>query len=165
MTPTAPRAFVALGGNVGDVAATFASALRELASVPGLSLIAVSGRYRTPPWGPVAQPPYVNAVAELAASLAPLDLLDHLLACERRHGRNRAQEQRWGPRTLDLDLLALGDTVMDHPRLQLPHPRLADRAFVLVPWADLAPDWPVAGHGRVADLLARVDRSGIEALP
>jgi 2-amino-4-hydroxy-6-hydroxymethyldihydropteridine diphosphokinase len=125
----------------------------------------VSRRYRTPAWGVTDQPDFINAVAELATTLAPLALLDVLQATERAHGRDRAREQRWGPRTLDLDLLAMEGEVLDTPALQLPHPRAVERAFVLVPWSEIAPGLDLPGLGRVDALAAALDRSGIEAIP
>ena len=162
---TARLAWVGLGGNVGDVSACFASALARLAATQGVDVVRVSRRYRTPAWGVTDQPDFINAVAELATTLAPLALLDVLQATERAHGRDRAREQRWGPRTLDLDLLAMEGEVLDTPALQLPHPRAVERAFVLVPWSEIAPGLDLPGLGRVDALAAALDRSGIEALP
>ena len=159
------RAWIGLGGNVGDVGAAFDSALTMLTAVPGLRVVHASRRYRTPAWGNTAQPDFINAVAELATSLAPLELLAALQMTERAHGRDRAIETRWGPRTLDLDLLAVEGVVLDDVALTLPHPRIAERAFVLVPWAEIAADLDVPGLGRVADLAGLLDRSGIEAIP
>ena len=161
----ARRAWIGLGGNVGDVAATFASARTALEATAGVRVVNDSRLYRTPAWGVTDQPDFINAVLELRTTLAPLALLDRLQAIERAHGRDRAREQRWGPRTLDLDLLAFNDVVLDTPALQLPHPRLAERAFVLVPWAEIAPDLALPGLGRIADRRAALDRSGIEAIP
>lgn len=159
------RAWVGLGGNVGDVLATFTAALTALGTTPGLRVVRVSRSYRTPAWGVTDQPDFINAVAEVATTLAPLALLDVLQATERAHGRDRTREQRWGPRTLDLDLLAMEWEVFDTPALQLPHPRAAERAFVLVPWAEIAPELDVPGIGRLADVAVALDRSGIEAIP
>lgn len=159
------RAWVGLGGNVGDVAAAFVSALGQLDALPGIAVEACSPRYRTPAWGLEDQPAFLNAVARLRTTLAPVDLLAALQAVERAHGRERARETRWGPRTLDLDLLAVEGVVLDSPDLVLPHPRLAERAFVLVPWAALEPDLLLPGLGRVAQLRDALDCSGIEAIP
>lgn len=159
------RAWLGLGGNVGDVAAAFASALRRLGGSEGLRVLRVSRCYRTPAWGLTAQADFLNAVAEIETSLAPPDLLAVLQAVERAHGRDRANETRWGPRTLDLDLLAIDGVTLDTPALQLPHPRLAERAFVLVPWAEIAPGLELPGLGRIAALRDALDRSGIEAIP
>jgi len=159
------RAWVGLGGNLGDVSACFRSALAALDATDGISLVRVSRRYRTPGWGVTEQPDFINAVAELATTLAPLELLAALQATERAHGRDRAREQRWGPRTLDLDLLAMEGVVLDMPNLQLPHQRAAERAFVMVPWAEIAPGLDVPGVGLIDALAAALDRSGIEAIP
>ncbi|MBS7458711.1 2-amino-4-hydroxy-6-hydroxymethyldihydropteridine diphosphokinase [Coralloluteibacterium stylophorae] len=160
MTPV--RAFIGLGGNLGDVAATFEAALARLEARPGCRVALRSRNYRTPPWGEPGQPDFLNAVAALETLLAPAALLDALLEIERAHGRDRSREvPRWGPRTLDLDLLVHGDVVCDTPALTLPHPRLHERAFVLVPLAEIAPDLDVPGYGRVARLLAGVDARGI----
>jgi 2-amino-4-hydroxy-6-hydroxymethyldihydropteridine diphosphokinase len=161
----ARRAWLGLGGNVGDVAETFASALAGLQALPGARVVRCSRLYRTPAWGVTDQPDFLNAVAEIETTLAPLALLSALQALERAHGRDRALEQRWGPRTLDLDLLAIDGVSLDVPALQLPHPRIADRAFVLVPWAEIAPDFALPALGRITDLRDALDRSGIEAIP
>jgi 2-amino-4-hydroxy-6-hydroxymethyldihydropteridine diphosphokinase len=162
---TVRRAWVGLGGNVGDVSACFTSALAMLGAADGVDVVRVSRRYRTPAWGVTDQADFINAVAELATTLPPLDLLAALQATERAHGRDRAREQRWGPRTLDLDLLAMEGVHLDTPALQLPHPRFAERAFVLVPWAEIAAELDVPGVGRITDLALALDRSGIEAIP
>lgn len=159
------RVWVGLGGNVGDVPAALRSALAALSAAPGVTLAGCSRLYSSPPWGVTDQPAFVNAVAELTSALEPLALLDLLHAVERAHGRRREAETRWGPRTLDLDLLAVDDVVLDHPRLSLPHPRIAERAFVLVPWAELAPTFEVPRAGRVDELCVALDCSGIEAIP
>jgi 2-amino-4-hydroxy-6-hydroxymethyldihydropteridine diphosphokinase len=110
-----------------------------VAALPATRVLRISGYYVTPAWGGIEQPDFVNAAAVLDTALAPLDLLDGLLAIERRAGRDRRREVRWGPRTLDLDLLLYGDMVLDSPRLSLPHPRLHERAFALLPLAEVAP--------------------------
>ena len=146
--------------------ATLAAALPALAALPGTALLSHSRLYRTPAWGRTDQPDFVNAVAAVRTTLEPRALLAGLLAVERRFGRDRgAETDRWGPRVLDLDLLLHGDAVLDEPGLALPHPRLHERAFVLVPLAEIAPALTVPGRGRVADLLAAVDAAGIEAIP
>ncbi len=152
----ATRAYVGLGSNLDGPLQQIERALHALADFPRTQLQRTSRRYRTAPWGIADQPAFVNAVAELATSLPPRDLLDALLDLERAHGRQR-DGARWGPRTLDLDLLIYGDLQVESPGLVLPHPRIAERAFVLVPLADLAPDLAIAGVGAVRDLLARVD--------
>jgi 2-amino-4-hydroxy-6-hydroxymethyldihydropteridine diphosphokinase len=155
-------AYVALGSNLGDPCQQVLDALAALAELPGTSVLRHSPLYRTPPWGVLDQPPFINAVAELETTLSPEALLQHLLAIEQRAGRVRGE--RNGPRTLDLDLLHVDGVCRDDPPLTLPHPRLAERAFVLLPLADLAPDLHLPGQGRVAELLARVDPAGCERL-
>ena len=128
------RAFLALGSNLGDRWAHLRAAVDGLPDV-----VAVSDVYETDPvGGPAGQPPYLNAVVELDTDLSPRELLEVAGRLEAEAGRVRAV--RWGPRTLDVDLLLVGDLVVDEPDLQVPHPRLRERAFVLVPLADLAPD-------------------------
>jgi 2-amino-4-hydroxy-6-hydroxymethyldihydropteridine diphosphokinase len=158
------EAFIALGGNVGDVRSTFDQAIALLCDGRAVRLKARSSDYRTPPWGVTDQPPYVNAVIAVVTSLNPHQLLARGQECERALGRDRAQEQRWGPRTIDIDLLAFDDVALDDPGLTLPHPRLFERGFVLVPLAEIAPDREIGGV-IVRDALARVDTSGIAKLP
>lgn len=153
------RAYVALGSNLDDPRAQVLRGFDALARLPQARLLRRSPLYLTPPWGIAEQPAFVNAVAEVETELAPLALLQSLLAIERSFGRERSG-LRWGPRTLDLDLLLYGDRVLKEDELVLPHPRLAERAFVLRPLADLAPSLHVPGQGRVDALLARVDASG-----
>ena len=156
------RACIGLGGNIGDVQATLRSAFDAIAALSGTRLVARSRLYRTPAWGVEAQPDFFNAAALVETVLGPHALLDALLDIERVHGRERAADgSRWGPRTLDLDLLLHGDAVIDAPGLVLPHPQLHLRAFVLVPLADVAPDAIVPGHGRVSALLQALDTGGI----
>ncbi|HWH06741.1 MAG TPA: 2-amino-4-hydroxy-6-hydroxymethyldihydropteridine diphosphokinase [Gaiellaceae bacterium] len=140
-------AYVGIGANLGDREATIGLALERL---PGV--VEVSALRETEPVGPVEQPRFLNCVAVLETELSPRELLDELLAIELSLGRVRGE--RWGPRTLDLDLLLHGDAVLDEPGLTLPHPRLHERRFVLEPLAELAPDLVVPGRGRVRDLLA-----------
>ena len=139
-------AFVGLGANLGAAAETLATALRALTEEPGVASVAASSVYRTAPVGDVPQDDFLNAVARVETTLRPLPLLDALHGIERRFGRQRFV--RWGPRTLDLDLLFYADRVIRHPRLTVPHPELHRRGFVLVPMADIAPDWrhPVLGE-------------------
>jgi 2-amino-4-hydroxy-6-hydroxymethyldihydropteridine diphosphokinase len=158
------EAFIALGGNVGDVRSTFDQAIALLCDGRAIRLKARSSDYRTPPWGVTDQPPFVNAVIAIVTSLGPHDLLARAKDCERALGRDRGREQRWGPRTIDIDLLAYDDVVLADPDLTLPHPRLFERAFVLVPLAEIAPDRIIAGV-RVSDALARIDAAGVEKLP
>jgi 2-amino-4-hydroxy-6-hydroxymethyldihydropteridine diphosphokinase len=158
------EAFIALGGNVGDVRAAFERAIAMLCDGAAVRLTARSSDYRTPPWGVADQPAFVNAVIGVDTSLPPHDFLARLQACERALGRERVGERRWGPRAIDLDLLAYDDLVLHDPDLTLPHPRLFERAFVLVPLAEIAADRLIAGIS-VRQALARVDTTGIEKLP
>jgi 2-amino-4-hydroxy-6-hydroxymethyldihydropteridine diphosphokinase len=164
MRDTMAEALIALGGNVGDARATLDRAVVAFCDGDAVRLLARSCDYRTPPWGVEDQPPFVNACIVVATSLGPRDLLARGLAVERAFGRDRARERRWGPRPLDIDLLAYDDVTLDGPDLILPHPRLFERAFVLVPLAEIAPDRRIAGV-RIADALAGVDTAGIERLP
>ena len=154
---------VGLGGNVGVVRTTLDRAIAALCDGGEVRLLAQSSDYQTPPWGVVDQPPFVNRCISIATALAPRALLDRALDVERMFGRDRSREQRWGPRPLDIDLLAYDDVAIAEPGLTLPHPRLLERAFVLVPLAEIVPDWVIAGV-RVRDALARVDTRGIERL-
>lgn len=151
-------ACVALGSNLDDPRAQVERGLTALATLSKTRLLVLSRLYRTPPWGMLDQPDFINAAARLETTLAPRELLDALLAIEARAGRVRGT--RNGPRTLDLDLLLYGDRVIDEPDLVVPHPRLHERAFVLLPLADVAPDLEVPGQGRVAELLEHVDTAG-----
>ena len=151
------RAYVGVGANLGEREATILGAIDLLAVQPGVDVVGVSALRETEPWGPVEQPSYLNGAVALETDLAPRDLLDVLLDVEQSFGRDRAMEVRWGPRTLDLDLLLHGDLVLDEPGLALPHPRLHERRFVLEPLADLDPALVVPGHGTVAELLASLD--------
>ncbi|MCX7317023.1 MAG: 2-amino-4-hydroxy-6-hydroxymethyldihydropteridine diphosphokinase [Hyphomicrobiales bacterium] len=150
MTTRSATAYLSLGSNLG----------------PGVELIGEAVRaplYRTSPVGPVPQPDFTNSVISIETDLAPEPLMGLCHEVERDMGRNRSQELRWGPRRIDIDLIAYGNETRDGPDLILPHPRFAERAFVLVPLNDLAPDVMIGGH-RVRDYLARLDRSGVEAL-
>jgi 2-amino-4-hydroxy-6-hydroxymethyldihydropteridine diphosphokinase len=144
-------AFVGLGSNLDGPAGQLRRAFVELAELPYTQLIRHSPLYGSKPVGPPDQPDYVNAAAMLQTSLNAHSLLDELQAVEQRHGRERAD--RWGPRTLDLDLLLYGDERIDSPRLQVPHPQMHRRAFVLVPLHELAPDLELPGRGPLRDFL------------
>jgi 2-amino-4-hydroxy-6-hydroxymethyldihydropteridine diphosphokinase len=157
------EAFIALGGNVGDVRATFDRAIALLCDGAEVRLTARSSDYRTPPWGVTDQPPFVNAVIAVSTTLTPHALLTRAQECERAPGRDRTHERHWGPRAIDLDLLAYDDVILNDATLTLPHPRMFERAFVLVPLAEIAPDRRIGGI-RVGDALSRVDASGIEKL-
>lgn len=156
-------ACVGLGGNLDAPAPRIAAALHRLAGWPGVERLRASRLYRTAPWGRAAQPPFVNAVATRHYRGDARALLQGLLAIEREGGRVRGDD-RWGPRRLDLDLLVFGDCSLDEEGLRLPHPHIHERAFVLVPLAEVAPALRVPGRGRVDALLARVDASGVTAI-
>ena len=153
-------AYVALGSNLGDPQQQVLDAVDALAQLPGTRVLQRSSLYRTPPWGVLEQPPFINAVVELDTTLSAHDLLDALLNIEQRAGRMRVQ--RNGPRTLDLDLLHVEGVQLDDPDLTLPHPRMAERAFVLLPLCDIAPTLRVSGPATVASLLAQLDTFGCE---
>lgn len=152
---------VALGSNLGDSAHILSQAIAMLAQHPQLRLQAVSPWYQTVPVGGPPQPDYLNGCVTFTTTLTPLLLLDLLLKTEQQFGRVR--RERWGPRSLDLDLLFYGDQVIDLPRLTVPHPRMCDRAFVLVPLREIAPEWrdPISQE-TVAQLSAQVDHAGIQ---
>jgi 2-amino-4-hydroxy-6-hydroxymethyldihydropteridine diphosphokinase len=163
-SPQQVTAYVALGSNLAHPMSQVTDALGELARLPASSLIARSSLYRTPPLGPADQPDYINAVACLSTTLASECLLDELQALEQVHGRVR-DGARWGPRTLDLDLLLYGEEIIDTLRLQVPHPRIAERAFVLYPLASIAPgDLWIPGHGSLGSLIQSLSEDGIERI-
>ncbi|MFB7941240.1 2-amino-4-hydroxy-6-hydroxymethyldihydropteridine diphosphokinase [Streptomyces sp. NPDC127049] len=157
-----PRwAVIALGANLGNRLETLQGALDALADTPGLRVKAVSPVYETAPWGvePGSQPAYLNAVALVKTTLPPSSLLERAQAVE--EAFLRVREERWGARTLDVDIITYADTVSDDPVLTLPHPRAHQRAFVLAPWHDMDPEAQLPGHGPVAALLAASDRAGV----
>jgi 2-amino-4-hydroxy-6-hydroxymethyldihydropteridine diphosphokinase len=155
--------YVGLGGNLGDARRHVSRAIDELNEIPGCSLLARSSLYRSAPMGPVEQGWFVNAVAGLRAELEPLDLLHYLQDLERSHGRVRGGE-RWGPRTLDLDILLFGDRIVDRPGLTIPHPGLTARNFVVYPLLQLAPDLVLPDGRRLTDVASRLDREGLEKM-
>ena len=157
------EALIGLGGNVGDVRTTLNAAIDRLCDGVEVRLVARSSDYRTPPWGVTDQAPFVNACIAVDTTLAPEALLERALAVERALGRERTREQRWGPRTIDIDILAYDDLIIDEPELTLPHPRMFERAFVLVPLAEIAPDRVIKGMS-IRDGLKRIDAAGIERL-
>lgn len=157
------RAYVALGSNLDQPEAQVRDALAALNAIPGTQVARASGLYRTPPWGLLDQPWFVNAAAALDTELEPQALLQALQALESNVGRERG-EQRWGPRRIDLDLLLYDGLMLDSAALQLPHPRLAERAFVLVPLAEIAKGLLLPDGRSVDALLSQVDASGIEPL-
>jgi 2-amino-4-hydroxy-6-hydroxymethyldihydropteridine diphosphokinase len=158
------HALIALGGNVGDVRATFQKAIANICGMTQGVLLARSSDYATPPWGEVQQERFINACIEIDTSLDPHALLFVLQKIESKFGRDRTREKRWGPRALDLDLIAYDDVAMQKPELTLPHPHLFERAFVLVPLAEISPERVIAGRG-VASALAELSTEGIERLP
>jgi|SRR5437763_5443517 len=151
-----------LGGNVGEVRATLDRAVELLCEAGKLR--AQSSDFRTPPWGVEDQPAFINRCALIEIELSPRALLSRALAVERTLGRDRSRERRWGPRPIDIDLLSYDDLVMDEPGLTLPHPHWAERAFVVVPLAEIVPEGVIGGVA-VRDALARLDTRGIERLP
>jgi 2-amino-4-hydroxy-6-hydroxymethyldihydropteridine diphosphokinase len=160
---SAVTAFVALGSNLVDPPAQVRRALATLATLPETRFVRRSSFYRNPPAGYLDQPEFVNAVASIETRLTPRDLLEQLLVIERAHGRVRDFPN--APRTLDLDILLYGERTVREPGLTIPHPRMLERAFVLVPLAEIAPDAVVPGGGRIADLAAKLDASGLVKLP
>ena len=155
---------IALGGNVGEVRATFQKAIANICGMAQAALLARSSDYATPPWGELDQARFINACIEIETSLDPHALLFTLHKIEKKFGRDRGNETRWGPRTLDLDLIAYDDVSIDQPELTLPHPRLFERAFVLVPLTEIVPDRRIAGRDLKA-ALAGLSTDGIERLP
>ncbi|HEX9415477.1 MAG TPA: 2-amino-4-hydroxy-6-hydroxymethyldihydropteridine diphosphokinase [Gaiellaceae bacterium] len=151
-----PRAYVGLGANLGDREASLRSALELLAAEPGIELVASSSIRETDPVGYEEQPRFLNAAACVHTALSPRELLDVLLGIERRLGRTRTG-QRYGPRTIDLDLLLYAEETVDEPGLHVPHPRLAERRFALEPLAELDPALVVPGAGPVSALLAGLE--------
>lgn len=152
-------AYLCLGSNLGDRAGTMAKAVGLIART-GLKIVARSSLYETPPWGPVPQGRYLNMVVAVETELSARELLNMLLGVEHAFGRDRAREVRFGPRTVDIDILLYGDDVVAEPDLEIPHPRMMERAFALIPLAELAPDLVVQGVP-VRTALEALDRSGI----
>ncbi len=156
-------AWIGLGANLGDAVATVRSALAALDRLPGSRRVVTSSLYRSRPLGPADQPDYINAVAALETDLSASDLLSHLQRIEADHGRIRSG-LRWGPRTLDLDILLHGDTISSDARLTLPHPGLCQRPFVLHPLHEVAPQLAIPGHGVVQALLAGCPPDGLDVI-
>ena len=161
--PILNRAAIALGANLGDTVQTLNSAIAVLAEQPTIALIARSSWYQTAAVGP-PQPDYINGCVVIETSLEPQELLTLLLTTENQFGRER--RERWGARTLDLDLLLYGDRTLSTPQLELPHPRMSIRAFVLVPLAEIAPTWidPISGRS-IEQLVQMVDCSEVQRFP
>ncbi|WP_158134390.1 2-amino-4-hydroxy-6-hydroxymethyldihydropteridine diphosphokinase [Vibrio navarrensis] len=154
------RAYIAIGSNLADPVAQANRAIAALKSLPNSELVAVSQLYSSTPMGPQNQPDYINAVAEIQTELTPLQLLDCTQVIELEQGRVR-KEERWGPRTLDLDLLLYGNEVIDSERLTIPHYGMKEREFVLYPLAEIAPNLTLPDGTRLADLLTQVERNGL----
>ncbi|MCS0639030.1 2-amino-4-hydroxy-6-hydroxymethyldihydropteridine diphosphokinase [Streptomyces sp. LP05-1] len=159
-----PRwAVLSLGANLGNRMETLQGAVDALEDTPGLRVKAVSPVYETEPWGvdPSSQPSYFNAVVVVKTTLPPDSLLERAHAVE--EAFHRVRDERWGPRTIDVDIVSYADVVSDDPLLTLPHPRAHERAFVLRPWHDVEPDAQLPGVGAVAELLAGVGEDGVQA--
>ena len=156
------EATLGLGGNVGDVVAAFGQALSSLSAHPQIALRKLSSVYRTPPWGKLDQPDFMNMAALVETLLPPQELLALCLDLERQSGRER--RERWGPRTLDIDILTYGAVSIDEPGLQVPHPRIAQRAFVLAPLAEIAPAIMIGGR-TVSALWSEMEEPGLQVEP
>lgn len=154
--------YLSLGGNLGDPAESMASALRILDAHEAIRVVRVSSLYRTPPWGKLDQPDFLNAAAQLSTRLEPRAMLELCLDAERQ--LKRVREERWGPRLIDIDILTYGDQIIHEAGLEVPHPRMLERAFVLAPLAEIAPDVAIGGRS-ATDRLAAVDATGIEKFP
>jgi 2-amino-4-hydroxy-6-hydroxymethyldihydropteridine diphosphokinase len=159
----AVRAYIGLGSNLDNPRRHVRSAITQLAALPYTHLTVQSSLYRSEPMGPADQPDYINAVAAIDTLLTPYALLDALLGIERLHGRVRSAT-RWGPRTLDLDILIYGDRVIDDVRLTVPHPGIAQRAFVLHPLAEIAPEIEVPNKGPIRALMEACPTAGLQKL-
>ena len=154
-------AVLGLGGNIGETRKLLAAAVDRLAQQPGIRVEAVSALYHTLPWGKTDQPPFLNAAARIDTSLSARGLLATVLSVERQLGRERGE--RWGPRTVDIDILLFGDQAIDEPGLHIPHPRLTERAFALAPLVDVMPNAELSGRP-AADWLNAADRAGVVRL-
>jgi 2-amino-4-hydroxy-6-hydroxymethyldihydropteridine diphosphokinase len=158
------EAFLALGGNIGDSRTVLDRAVAMLCDGKDLTCTARSSDYVTPPWGMKYQPPFVNLCLAVETTLTPHKLLERTQEVELKLGRDRLAEKRWGPRTCDIDILAYDDVRMSDRNLTLPHPLMFERAFVLVPLAEIAGDKVIAGK-RIKDWVNKVDAAGIQKLP
>lgn len=153
-----PLVTIGMGGNVGDVAAAMQWAVKAMQAHAACHVQDISPVYQTAPWGLVNQPDFLNCCVSLHMTLAPLAFLDLIQKIE--HDGGRVRDIRWGPRTLDIDVLTFADRTIDEPRLTVPHPRMLERAFVMVPLADIAPDLMIAGQ-KVSAHAAALDRAGM----
>jgi len=150
------RSFIGLGSNLGDREAHMRQAVRALEATPGIEVVQVSSIYETEPVGGPAQPDYLNAVVEIYSQLGHRAIFEACMTIEHALGRDRATEEKWGPRAIDLDLLTSGDLTVSDPDLEIPHPRIAERAFVLVPFSEIAPYITIPGMGKVHELEERL---------
>jgi len=155
------RVYLALGSNLADPLHQVQAALDALAAIPETTLVVSSAFYRTPPYGPPDQPDYLNAAVALDTALLPEELLDQTQRIEQEQGRVR-KEERWGPRTLDLDIMLFGDQTLATPRLTVPHYDIANRAFMLVPLLEIAPEIALPDGVKAADLLSKLDADAIQ---
>ncbi len=151
--------FIGLGSNLADPAAQVKTAIADIARLSAVQFLTSSSLYKSPPMGPQDQPDYINAVIEVQTTLSPHELLEQLQKIEQQHGRVR--QRHWGERTLDLDLLVFGDIQIDDTRLQVPHPGIAQRAFVLYPLAEIAPKLVIPGLGQTSSLLKHCPVDGL----
>ena len=157
------KAWLGLGSNLQQPEAQIREALRRLDATTGIELLKVSSLYRTPPWGDEKQDDFINAVSQIETALEPAALLNDIQGIENLMGRRRG-DRRWGPRLIDIDLLLYGNLQVQAEDLVIPHPRMHERAFVLIPLIELEPGLVIPGHGRVDELLQQVDSIGIEKL-
>lgn len=155
------RVYLALGSNLADPLHQVQAALDALAAIPETTLVVSSAFYRTPPYGPPDQPDYLNAAVALDTALLPEELLDQTQRIEQEQGRVR-KEERWGPRTLDLDIILFGDQTLATPRLTVPHYDIANRAFMLVPLLEIAPEIALPDGVKAAELLSKLDAGAIQ---
>ena len=155
--------FIGLGANLCEPIEQLRSAIEAIKLIPATELVRCSSFYQSAPMGPQDQDDYINAVAELKSALSPLELLDNLQAIENQQGRIR-KDERWGPRTLDLDILLFGDSLIESPRLTVPHYGIKQRNFVLIPLAEIAPEIDIPTHGKVKTLIDSIGRQGIQKL-
>jgi 2-amino-4-hydroxy-6-hydroxymethyldihydropteridine diphosphokinase len=156
------RVYIGLGSNLEQPQQQILTAIRDIEAIAGLELVAQSSLYHSPPMGPQDQPDYINAVVAVETELAPLAVLDALQHIEQSHGRIR--KRHWGERTLDLDILLMDDRVINETRLTVPHPGIAERAFVVYPLAEIAPDLTIPGKGKLADIKANCPLDGLKQL-
>ena len=164
MSSVDPRtAVLSMGSNLGNRLDSLQSAIDSIRAHDAIRVVAVSSVYETAPIGGPEQPPYLNAVVKIETSLSASDILN--LAHQVEGSQGRVRRERWGPRTLDVDVIVVGDEDSEDPALTLPHPRAHKRAFVLIPWHEIDPDAVIPGVGRVAELLAHTDVSGVVRFP